>query len=122
MMSGLFLFISFVCAYLYVNWLPIPDTISFINIIMEQVLNPIKFFAAAITFIIGFITNGIFIRMIVNLIKQRNKNNAVVFTLITNLSFFIFIYIFLMKLAFWQMVLFFSFAFLYGMMTYEKNK
>jgi hypothetical protein len=122
MMSGLFLFISFVCAYLYVNWLPIPDTISFINIIMEQVLNPIMFFAAAITFIIGFITNGIFIRMIVYLIKQRNKNNAVFFSLIINLSFFIFIYIFLMKLAFWQIVLFFSFAFLYGMMTYEKNK
>jgi hypothetical protein len=127
-MGGIFLrylpllIVSIICGYFYINWLPIPSTITVYNIIMEFVLNPVLFFAATISFFIGFITNGIFIRGTIFMCKSVKKYNGnSLLEPIINILIFITTSFFLMKLNFWPMTLFFSFAFVYGMMTIGKN-
>jgi hypothetical protein len=126
-MGGVFLrylpllFVSIISGYLYNNWLPIPSTSTFYNMIMEFVLNPVKFFAATISFFIGFITNGIFIRETILMLKKvrKYKGRIIIEPILNILLLFITVF-FLMRVGFWQMSLFFSFAFVYGMMTIEK--
>lgn len=128
-MGGIFLrnlpmlIISIISGYLYVSWLPTPNTFSFYNLVLEFVLNPIKVFAATITFFIGFITSGIFIRHIILQLKNiRRQKGSILFESIIYILLLIITCYFLMRLGFWQMSLFFSFAIVYGMMTIEKNK
>jgi hypothetical protein len=128
-MGGIFLrsvpllIVSIICGYLYIHWLPIPSTISVYNIILEFVLNPVLFFAATISFFIGFITNGIFIQRTIFMWKKiRKYNGNVILELVLTISFFIITFFLLIRLNFWPMFLFFSFAFVYGMMTIDKNK
>lgn len=128
-MGGIFLrylplfIVSIISGYLYVNWLPIPSTITVYSIIMEFVLNPVKFFAATISFFIGFITNGIFIRgSFLQLKSDRKYKGKSKFEPIINVLSWIITCFLLMRLGFWQMSIFFSFAIVYGMMTFDKNK
>jgi hypothetical protein len=128
-MGGIFLrnvpllIISIICGYLYMNWLPIPSNISVYNIIMEFVFNPVMFFAATISFFIGFITNGIFIQRTILMWKRiRKYKGNVILELVLTISLFVITFFILMRLNFWPMFLFFSFAFVYGMMTIDKNK
>jgi hypothetical protein len=128
-MGGIFLrylpllIVSIISGYLFVNWLPIPTTITLYNIIMEFVLNPVMFFAATISFFIGFITNGIFIRVTILKVKSVRKYKGIsIMEPIINIFLVFITCFFLMRLGFWQMTIFFSFAIVYGMMTFDKNK
>jgi hypothetical protein len=127
-MGGIFLrylpllIVSIIFGYFYINWLPLPSTITVYTIIMEFVLNPVLFFVATISFFIGFITNGIFIRRTILMFKSVKKyNRNMMLEPILNILILIFTYFFLVKLKFWPMTLFFSFSFVYGMMTIGKN-
>jgi hypothetical protein len=116
--SILMLFTSVICAYLYLNWLPIPRSLSAYHFLLEFVLNPVEFFAAAITFFVGFMSSGIFIRDTMLLLK-KNKQRLKLEVPINIILFIIFLVI-LLQAGFWQMTLFFCFAFVYGMMTIVK--
>jgi hypothetical protein len=122
MRSMLLLLISFIGGYLFVSWLPVPNSLSLNDIILGFVLNPVKVFAATITFFIGTITNGIFIRETVLNLKRTRKKNKGFFILIISILLYFIMLISLVWVGFWEMVLFFSFAIVYGMMTYDKNK
>lgn len=122
MKSILLVWISFLCGYLFINWLPIPEPLSLSNIILEFVFNPVKVFAAAVSFFVGFITTGILIRDLVVFIKKTRNNNSDILINIVSMLLFILVTYFLFQLGFLHMLLFFSFAFLYGMMTMGKNK
>lgn len=118
-----FLFVSIISGYLYINWLPLPSTLTVYNIIMEFVLNPVMFFAATISFFVGFITNGIFIRRTILMLKSGRKNKrSTTLELILNIILLLMTVFFLIRLGFLPMSIFFSFAIVYGMMTIDKNK
>jgi hypothetical protein len=128
-MGGVFLrnipllIVSIICGYLYLNWLPVPRTITVYNILMEFVFNPVLFFAATISFFIGFITNGIYIQRTIILWKRvRKYKGSLILEPIINTLLFIIPCFILIKFKFWPMSLFFCFAFVYGMMTIDKNK
>lgn len=118
-----FLFVSIISGYLYINWLPLPSTLTLYNIIMEFVLNPVMFFAATISFFVGFITNGIFIRRTILMLKSGRKNKrSTTLELILNIILLLMTVFFLIRLDLLPMSIFFSFAIVYGMMTIDKNK
>lgn len=122
MRCRLYLILSFISGYLYVSWLPIPKTINFYNIILEFIFNPVKFFVATIAFFIGFILCGIFIQLTVDKIKKTRKKKENTFIEIASILLFLILFYKLFSIGFWQMVLFFSFAAVYGMMTIDKKK
>lgn len=115
----LLLAISFFCGYLFINWMPIPKPFQLSSFILGFVFNPVTVFAGTIVFIIGFITNGIFIRDTIHRIKKAMGNEGMKLEIIM-CSLFFFSHLLLFKFGLWQSVLFFSFAFIYGMMTIEK--
>jgi hypothetical protein len=121
MKKWLFLLISVFSGYLYVSWLPIPQSVDFHTIILELVFNPVMLFAAVIVFIIGFITNGLFIRTTIGNLKIRRKRKESSLPEIVHIFLFIIICFFQMSLGYVQMTLFFIFAIGYGMMTSDKG-
>ena len=113
---------SFISGYLYVNWMPIPDPFYFTGLILGFVFNPVKVFAATIAFITGFITSGIFIReMFYRLKRSKKQKNRIIQNTFLLFLFFISSYYLYMIGGIWEVTLFFSFIFLYGMMTIEKH-
>lgn len=122
MRSILLLIISFLCGYLFISWLPIPEPLNLSNFILGFVFNPVKVFAAAISFFVGFISTGLILRdLFVYFRKTRNNKVNNLLNMVNLLVFILGTYL-LFKLGFWHMILLFSFAFLYGMMTMDKNK
>ncbi|WP_442594597.1 hypothetical protein [Neobacillus sp. D3-1R] len=122
MRNVLLLMITVISAYLFINWLPIPDPLNLSNLILEFVFNPVKVFAAAISFFVGFISTGILLRDLIVYMKKTNAKNRYYLLNIINMILFIMVIFLLFKNGFLHMVLFFSFAFLYGMMTMSNNK
>lgn len=122
MRNSIFLLVALISCYLFESWLPIPETFSLSNIILVFVMNPVKVFAAAIAFLIGFITNGIFIRNRFFMARKIIQKKGKVLPEVLYIILFMTSFYFLCKLGFWQTIIFFSFAFLYGMMTIEKKQ
>ncbi|MHC0036088.1 hypothetical protein [Pseudoneobacillus sp. C159] len=107
---------SFINSYLYIHWLPTPDHCTFYDFLLESVLNPIEVVASAFTFFLGFISNGIFLKNTIFSLKVKRNKNGPYHSFIPAILFMI-IALFLLSIGFWQMVLFFSFSIVYGMMT-----
>ncbi|MFD2445885.1 hypothetical protein ACFSO7_18150 [Bacillus sp. CGMCC 1.16607] len=121
MKNILFFLIAIISCYLFESWVSVPKPFSLTAVILLVVFNPIKIFAAACAFFIGFINGGVFIRNRIIMIKRIiNRKDRIIPELIY-FTLFISTFYFLSKLGFWQTTLFFSFALLYGMMTIEKN-
>lgn len=111
---------SFLCGYVMISWIPIPNPFSFSDLILEFILNPLLFFASMILFMVGFIMNSKLFKGLIEdaylLLKGRP---------ISNLQFVITIvliatgYAILFKMGTWHTLLFLTFSAIYGIISLD---
>ncbi|MEH7883115.1 hypothetical protein V7654_02210 [Bacillus sp. JJ1609] len=111
------LVLGFICGYLSVNWLPLEMPYSPDEFLSVFILHPIEFLAGTIALIIGMYVQGGLIRNgIIAVFKTLKGKNGVVSDIILAIGsigcFFL-----LIPLGIWQTCVFFSFCFLYGMIS-----
>lgn len=81
MRNILFLLIAIISCYLFESWVSVPKPFSLTAVILLIVFNPIKIFAAACAFFIGFINGGVFIRNRIIMIKRIiNRKDRIIRT------------------------------------------
>jgi hypothetical protein len=113
------LIFGFICGLLLIKWVPLPFPFSASELFVSFVLNPLKFFAAAVVFIIGIIMNGKLLKYIFTMTAKvlKNKTNTVVqlifcYGVIIN-------FIILLKIGIWQTTSLLCFSILYGMISLD---
>ena len=108
---------GFVSGYLVVNWLPLEIPFRPDEFLGEFIFNPVEFLAGTIALILGMYVKGGLIRNgIMAVFKTIMGKNGVVSDIILAIGsigcFFL-----LMPFGIWQTCVFFSFCFLYGMIS-----
>ncbi|WP_174734041.1 hypothetical protein [Mesobacillus harenae] len=111
---------GFVSGYLFIQWVPIPLPFVFSELVVEFVLDPLEFFAAALAFILGVTSLGSIIEdgfdHTVKFFKgKRTSFLGVIVLVLTLIGFY-----FLFNEGFWQTSIFFGFSCLYGMISVDK--
>ena len=125
-MGGIFLFrktvqliAGFLCGLLFIEWFPISVPTGLTEILAACILRPVPFFASAIVFIVGFLTNAELIgEEIILTVRLFMKRKTTVFNLLFSL-FFLTGFITLFLIGFWQTVVFFCFSILYGIISID---
>ena len=110
---------GFICGYLFIEWFPISVPTGLTEILAACILRPVPFFASAIVFIVGFLTNAELIgEEIILTVRLFMKRKTTVFNLLFSL-FFLTGFITLFLIGFWQTVVFFCSSILYGIISID---
>lgn len=108
---------GFICGYFFVNLLPLDLPYGTDDFLVEFILNPFEFLAEAIALIIGMDVMGGMIRNgIIAVIKTPKGKNVVVSDIILAIGSIV-CFLLLIPFGIWQTFVFFSFCFLYGMIS-----
>lgn len=113
------LIFGLICGLLLIKWVPLPFPFSLTELFVTFVLDPVKFFAASLVFIVGIIMHGKLIKYIFTMTaKVRNKKTGTIVQLIlcygVILNFMI-----LLKIGIWQTISLLGFSILYGMISLD---
>ncbi|WP_026694793.1 hypothetical protein [Peribacillus kribbensis] len=110
---------GFISGYLYIKWLEIPVPFSAGEFIAGVILEPFKFFAAAIAFLAGFLFYAILLRELFLTVLQWTKNIQtakwkilIYFGVILSLGI-------LYTAGKWQTLVLFCFSCMYGMISID---
>ncbi|WNS74060.1 hypothetical protein RRV45_14165 [Bacillus sp. DTU_2020_1000418_1_SI_GHA_SEK_038] len=110
---------GFICGLLFIEWFPVSVASGLTEIFAACILRPVPFFASAIVFIVGFLTNAELIgEEIILTVQLFMKRKTTVFNLLYSL-FFLAGFIILFQIGFWQTVVFFCFSILYGIISID---
>ncbi|MEH7124337.1 hypothetical protein V7127_14020 [Bacillus sp. JJ1773] len=110
---------GFLCGLLFIEWFPISVPSGLTEILAACILEPVPFFASAVVFIIGFLTNAELIgEEVIQTVQLFMKRKTTLFNLLFSL-FFLAGFITLFLLGFWQTVVFFCFSILYGIISID---
>ncbi|WP_066294196.1 hypothetical protein [Bacillus sp. FJAT-29937] len=110
---------GFICGYLFIEWFPISVPTGLAEILAACILKPVSFFASAVVFIFGFLTNAELIcEEIIQTAQLFMNRKTTVFNLLFSL-FFLAGFTILFLLGFWQTVVFFCFSILYGIISID---
>ncbi|WP_421379298.1 hypothetical protein ACOJQI_15090 [Bacillus salacetis] len=109
--------VSLITGYLFIKWCPVIELVSVSDIIVELVLDPVKFFASSIAFMAGFLINADLIKkeiaMIIDLF--HGEYSAEIFLIPLHIGGF-----YLLSIAgLWQTLLFLCLALVYGMISVD---
>jgi hypothetical protein len=71
------MFFIFLCGYLFIEWLPIPDPLHFSDILVGPIIYPLEFFAASLALFFGLIVSVQLFKEILKLtIKGAKKRRS----------------------------------------------
>jgi hypothetical protein len=110
-----------ICGYLAVNWLPVLIPFHPDEFLGEFILEPLEFLAGAIALTIGMYAKGGLIRdgifAAVESFKGKKADVSDIILAIGSVGCFFL----LLPFGFWQTSVFFSFCFLYGMISFSPS-
>ena len=110
--------VAFISAYIFILLFPTPSPFRIEEFIGECILNPADFLASMISLLIGFLCLGNLIAEIIKMFRfrvQKRRNEMIIVILsIISLSF-------LFHIGFWQIVIFYGFGIIYGMMSIREK-
>ncbi|WP_160721394.1 hypothetical protein [Bacillus sp. USDA818B3_A] len=114
------LLIIFISGFLLIEWIPIEHPFVLSDFFISLVLNPLKFFAAALAFFIGLMCCGKMIRELIDRTKVGWVNHLkwMVLLFIEYLGL-ILVFLLLFKIGWETTLVFFSLSVLYGMISVE---
>jgi hypothetical protein len=120
-MGGIFLFLhvlyAFIgsfCTYLFTQWVPINTPFYFEEWLLEFILDPLLFLAAATVFFIGFLMQAKIVHILIHLVTKRLPFNGwdIVACLIFLISLFVHI-----QLGIIQTMAIYLFSLIYGFVS-----
>jgi hypothetical protein len=112
------LIVIFICGFLLIEWISITHPFLLSESLITFVMNPLKFFTAAVVLVIGVVCNGNFIREMIHKwrtterIKKQWRGQR-----IFEPAGFLFIHFLLFQMGWEQTIVFFSFSVMYGMIS-----
>ncbi|TYS18967.1 hypothetical protein FZC78_05590 [Rossellomorea vietnamensis] len=114
------IFMSLITGYLFIMWCPVIELLSFSDIIVKLVLNPIQFFASSIAFMAGVLVNADLIKkeflLLAHFFQGEYSFEVLAIPLhIAGLCF-------LSTIGIWQTLLFLCLALFYGMISVDFSK
>lgn len=113
------LLMGLLCGYLYIKWMPVIFPFAFSRFLAAIILDPLQFFAATVAFIVGFMNIASLIKDGIEKTMELKKNAEI------NKSELFIAYcvpialILFLQLNIFLTLLFFCFAFVYGMISID---
>ncbi|RIW28009.1 hypothetical protein D3H55_22400 [Bacillus salacetis] len=109
--------LSFLAGYLFINWCPVITLIRVSDMIVEFVLNPVRFFASSIAFMAAVLISAELIKneasMILNLFQGNCSAEILVFPIHLAGVYY------LSTIGLWQTMLLLSLSIVYGMISID---
>ncbi|KAB2338349.1 hypothetical protein F7731_01940 [Cytobacillus depressus] len=113
------LVIGFLCGLLFIEWFPAADLISLTDVFAACIIKPFHFFASAIVFIFGFLTNADVISEGIIVFTKLPVERYINMTQLLFSCLFLVSFIALSYFGFWQTLVFFCFSILYGIISID---
>ncbi|HWO75837.1 MAG TPA: hypothetical protein VNM69_08020 [Bacillus sp. (in: firmicutes)] len=109
---------AFLSAYTFILLFPAPSPFRVEEFIGECILNPSDFLASMIAFLIGFLCLGTLITEFITMCryKIKRKSKEIMLLILSILSILL-----LLQIGFWQIVIFYGFGIIYGMMSLREK-
>lgn len=110
----------FLCGYILIKWITIPQPFVLSDFLIGLVMNPLKFFVASVVYFIGFLITGrVICELILRTRKKRKKREKSGLALFFEYLFLLIIFFLLFNLGWQQTLVFFSLSLFYGMISME---
>ncbi|MCM3114657.1 hypothetical protein M3610_05095 [Neobacillus sp. MER 74] len=114
-------FVIFICGYILIKWISIPQPFALSDFFISLVVNPLKFFAATLVFFIGFLLTGrVLSELIVGTKIAWQKRKVIGVDLLIEYLYLLIVFCLLFYLGLVQTIAFFSLSLFYGMISIER--
>lgn len=108
------------CGYILIKWIPITHPFVLSDFFIGLVMNPLKFFAGAVVFLIGFLfTGSVFRELLHRKRKTWHKGKISGVPLFFEYLYLLITFSLLFYLGWEQTLVFFSLSLFYGMISIE---